>query len=164
MTRSPALFGGTAGVFTAVLAIAAHGGAGGGVPSGPAAALLIAVAVGVGIVGAHLPVSPPVALLAVGQVASHGALVSVTDTHTHTTAPMIAAHVLAVVGCALLLGAAARLHAVCSRALRVATAPVLVLAAPAVLRPTAATMPTPGIVFPSPISVRGPPAAAVAVP
>jgi len=163
LSSSPALLGGTAGVCTAVLAIAAHGAAGGGMPSGAAAALLVAVAVGVGITGAHHPVLPPTVLLAAGQIASHVALSSVTDDHTHTTAPMIAAHVLAVAGCALLLGVADRLHSVCARTIRLASTPLPTAAAPPAALPVHPTMLHRGIVFPSTISVRGPPATATAV-
>lgn len=162
MTTHPALLGATAGIATAALAIAAHGAAGGAVPAGPAATLLVAVAVGVGVLGAHLPTLPPVALLAAGQIGSHLALTAVTDEHAHTSATMLAGHTVAVLGCALLLGAAQRLIAACSRAARGVLSRRPGVAAPAVLRPRGDRVAYPRRPAASTISRRGPPAVPVA--
>ncbi|TCN52289.1 hypothetical protein EV641_108166 [Rhodococcus sp. SMB37] len=163
MTTSPALLGGTAGVSTAALAVAAHGAAGGSVPTNPAVALLTAVAVGVGIVGAGRPAMSPVALLAAGQLGTHLVLSTLTDGHLHLSVSMLAAHTAAVVGCALLIGIADRLYAACTSVVQHARPWRPTIAAPAVLVPRIDTDPYIVRPLPSCISRRGPPTARFAV-
>jgi hypothetical protein len=163
VTTSPALLGGTAGVSTAVLAVAAHGAAGGSVPTNPAVALLTAVAVGVGIVGAGRPTMPPVALLAVGQLGTHLVLSTLTDGHLHISASMLAAHIAAIIGCALLIGIADHLYAACTSVVQCARPWRPTVPAPTFLIPC--IDPEPHIIrlLPSGISRRGPPAARLSV-
>lgn len=159
MTTSPSLLGTTAGVSTVVLAVAAHGAAGGDVPTGPTAALLLAVAAGVGVVGAHLPVVPPLVLLAAGQVGTHVVLTTVTTGHMHAPPAMFTAHVVAVVLCAVLLGLAQRLYDACSRAVRAAlTFRTRISSRPQILPRTSTDRLVWGRAPPS-ISRRGPPVA-----
>ncbi|MEE2030712.1 hypothetical protein [Rhodococcus chondri] len=159
MTTSSPLLGTIAGVTTAVLAVAAHGAAGGGIPTGPTAALLLAIAVGVGMVGAQLPAMPPIVLLAAGQAGTHVVLNAVTTGHMHAPAAMFTAHVVAVALCAMLLGAARRLYDACSRAVRaVLTFRTGVASLPRIL-PRTSTDRLVGGRAPPNISRRGPPAA-----
>jgi len=160
VTTTRTLLGTTAGIATAVLAVAAHGAAGGGVPTGPTAVLLVAIAAGVGVLGAHQPSLPPLVLLAGGQAATHAALTTLVPGHTHPSACMFAAHAVAVVGCALLLAAAARLYAACGTVVRVALLRLPVIAAPAVLAPTRSTDRLVWGRAPPAISRRGPPVVA----
>ncbi|MHC3366108.1 hypothetical protein ACYAFX_00810 [Rhodococcus aetherivorans] len=120
MTPGSTLRGAAAGALTAALAVAAHGGAGGGVPGNAAVALLLAVAAGVGLVAAHLRAVPTAVLLAAGQGATHLVLAAVTTGHLHASAPMLVAHTVAVVACAALLEAAQRLYGPLTRAVRAA--------------------------------------------
>ncbi|ANZ27382.1 hypothetical protein A4U64_23910 [Rhodococcus sp. WB1] len=161
MTPGSTLRGAAAGALTAALAVAAHGGAGGGVPGNAAVALLLAVAAGVGLVAAHLRAVPTAVLLAAGQGATHLVLATVTTGHLHASAPMLVAHTVAVVACAALLEAAQRLYGPLTRAVRAAwtAAPPRIEAARTVLpvvagRTVASARPTPCI------SRRGPPVAA----
>ncbi|WP_068164237.1 hypothetical protein [Rhodococcus phenolicus] len=162
MSAGPILRGATAGALTAALAIAAHAAAGGGAPTGPGAALLVAVAAVVGVLGAHMTAVPTIALLAVGQAGTHVVLAAVPAEHTHMSWTMLAAHVIAIAGCARLLTAAERLYAAITRAVRAALsagpvpveAPVRVVPAGAVRRIVEARPP------PS-IRRRGPPVAVV---
>ncbi|WP_407443087.1 hypothetical protein [Rhodococcus sp. (in: high G+C Gram-positive bacteria)] len=159
MNTNPALLGSTAGITTAALAAAAHGAAGGGVPTGPASALLVAVAAGVGIVGAYVPTLPPIALLTVGQLGTHAVLSALTEGHPHTSGSMFAAHLVAVAGCAVLLVAAARLFDACSTAIRAVTLRLGGVHVPASLAPTRTTDPLVWGRAPPAISRRGPPVA-----
>ncbi|KLL96862.1 hypothetical protein NJ76_06540, partial [Rhodococcus sp. IITR03] len=92
MTRYPTVLGTTAGIATAVLAVAAHGSAGGGVPTGPVAVLLVAVAAIVGILGAHQPSLSPLVLLAGGRRPRHVALTVLVPGHEHLSVSMLGAH------------------------------------------------------------------------
>ncbi|MDV2477728.1 hypothetical protein F8M49_24345 [Rhodococcus zopfii] len=118
MATGPVLRGATAGALTAALAIVAHAAAGGGMPAAPGAVLLVAVAATVGVAAAHLPAVPTVALLAAGQAGTHAVLATVPAEHTHLSWTMLAAHVVAVAGCARLLTVAGRLHAAITRVVR----------------------------------------------
>ncbi|MGX6510155.1 hypothetical protein [Rhodococcus sp. SJ-2] len=163
MTTNPALLGGTAGVSTAALAVAAHGAAGGSIPTNPAVALLTAVAVGVGIVGAGRPRTSPAVLLAAGQLGTHLVLSSLTDGHLHLSPAMLAAHAVAVVGCALLIGIADHLYAACTSVVRRVRAWRPAITASTVLVPRIDTDSYIVRSFPSGISRRGPPGARFAV-
>ncbi|WP_016933498.1 hypothetical protein [Rhodococcus sp. R1101] len=160
MTRYPTVLGTTAGITTAVLAVAAHGTAGGGVPTGPVTVLLVAVAAIVGILGAHQPSLPPLVLLAGGQAATHVTLTVVAPGHEHMSVSMLAAHMIAVVVCALLLTAAVRVYAACGTALRTVLMRGPGVDAPAVLAPTSSTDRLVWGRAPPAISRRGPPLAA----
>ena len=160
MTRYPTVLGTTAGITTAVLAVAAHGAAGGGVPTGPVTVLLIAVAATIGILGAHQPSLPPVALLAGGQAATHVALTVLVAGHGHMSLSMLGAHVIAVAGCAVLLTAAARVYGACGTVWKTVLMRGPVVDAPAVLAPTSSTNRLVWGRAPPAISRRGPPIAA----
>ncbi|MEU5841194.1 hypothetical protein [Rhodococcus sp. NPDC047139] len=157
---SPTVLGTTAGIATAVLAVAAHGAAGGGVPSGPVAVLLIAVAAAVGILGANQPSLPPLVLLTGGQAAIHVVLSVLVAGHGHMSASMLGAHMIAIAGCAVLLGAAARLYGACSTAWKIVLIRGPVVDRPAVLAPTSSTDRLVWGRAPPAISRRGPPIAA----
>lgn len=159
MTTNPTLLGATAGTTTAVLALAAHGVAGGGVPTGPAAALLLAVAAGVGVVGARVPGLPPAVLLTAGQLGTHAVLTTLTAGHPHSSWSMLVAHAVAVAGCAMLIAAASKLYAACGTTLRVVLVRLGVPAVPAVIVPTTSTGPLVWGRAPPAISRRGPPIA-----
>ncbi|AHD22231.1 hypothetical protein NXT08_13005 [Rhodococcus pyridinivorans] len=163
MTRYPTVLGTTAGIATAVLAVAAHGAAGGGVPTGPVAVLLVAVAAIVGILGAHQPSLSPLVLLAGGQAATHVALTVLVPGHEHLSVSMLGAHMLAVAVCAVLLTAAAHVYAACGTALRVVLLRGPRVAAPAVLAPTSSTDRLVWGRAPPAISRRGPPLATAAL-
>jgi len=104
----------TATAFTGALAVAAHAFAGGGLPSGGAAALLIVVASTTGLLAATDRASHGPALAAVlagGQLASHGAMAATSHPHNLITPDHIAlswflmmlAHTLAVAAGAWLM-------------------------------------------------------------
>lgn len=160
MAAGPILRGATAGALTGALAIAAHAVAGGGVPTGPGAALFVAVVAAVGVAGAHLPAVPTVVLLAVGQAGTHGVLTTVPAEHTHLSGTMLAAHVVAVVGCARLLTVAARLHIAITHVVRavLSTGPVPV-EAPVRVAPVGAVRRIVEARPPPSIRRRGPPVA-----
>ena len=112
--------GGAVGVLTVALAVAAHGMADGGYPSGSAAVLLLIVGLGVGaIVAIPSPrsrVRGAFAGLALGQIASHVALavgVSHEMAHAHSILPspgMLGFHLAASAVTAALLCAAESLY------------------------------------------------------
>ncbi|WP_233165311.1 hypothetical protein [Mycobacterium sp. AT1] len=114
---------------TATLAVAAHGTAGGGLPSGPTAALLALLSITLGSLVATIRATPDfrslLAVLAVGQLLGH-ALLGVGG-HSHPSvegAPsllMLAAHLAAVVVGSALIAAGGRLAAAVSRVLVAAT-------------------------------------------
>ena len=114
---------------TATLAVAAHGTAGGGLPSGPTAALLALLSITLGSLVATIrdttDFGPLLAVLAGGQLLGH-ALLGVGG-HSHPSAEgapsplMLAAHLAAVVVGAALIAAGGRLAAAVSRALVAAT-------------------------------------------
>lgn len=154
--------GTAAGALTAVVAALAHSWAGGMAPAGAHAVLLGVVAAGIGGVTAVAParVSGLLGILAVGQVTSHLVLAG----HDHvggapaTGAPMLVAHIAAVVTCAVLLTAASGLAAALSRtvhALVTAASPLITEQGP-VRRPTGRASHR-RHVFATSISHRGPP-------
>ncbi|MGU3437382.1 hypothetical protein ACNHUS_30770 [Actinomycetes bacterium M1A6_2h] len=127
MTRE--LRGGCVGALTAALAVAAHGVAGGGVPSSTSWVFLLALCVCVGVAAATVsPASPSfvvlVGWLAAGQGLAHWALslhLGPSDAamiHPSMTAPMWGAHAAAVTACALLVVAAERLYGPITSVLR----------------------------------------------
>ncbi|MEU6560021.1 hypothetical protein [Nocardia nova] len=129
-----AVRGGLVGAAVAVLAVAAHGWAGGGYPDSAALTLLVLIATATGTFASLLPRRwGRVAVLAAlggGQAAAHLAL-SILPAHGETscgsgllTVPngwMAAAHAVATVVCALLIVAAERLYAAVSRSVRAIT-------------------------------------------
>ncbi|MGY1896099.1 hypothetical protein [Nocardia gipuzkoensis] len=134
------LRGGLVGVLVGVLAVAAHGSAGAGVPGSTELTLVLLIAAGVGAAAAagasRACLRPSVAagLLGAGQLLSHAAL-SILVGHDHSgtgsiatvsplpTAWMLLAHIVAAVGCAALIVLAERLYAAVSGALRAILAP-----------------------------------------
>lgn len=148
----PALLRGcVVGVATGALAVAAHGAAGGGYPTSSGAALLLLTALltgwasgsvvpGVRGALAHRAAIPGVGVfgpLAAGQFAGHWALTGLTGRHTgaHTAfgeslsggprgTAMFAAHLLAVLLCALVIAAAERLYRAASAVVRALLTPV----------------------------------------
>jgi hypothetical protein len=117
------LRGVTSGVFTIALAVAAHGLADGMVPSGGSVALLgvVAAALGAGVARWQRTSQTPVlvGVLAFGQLVGHLAL-SAGDAMpaTRLSAPMLAAHLAAVLVGATLVAAAERLYTALSSAIR----------------------------------------------
>ncbi|MEV6428404.1 hypothetical protein [Nocardia sp. NPDC051463] len=128
------------GLVVGALAIAAHGPAGGGYPDSAEAALVLLIAAAVGCAAARSPIARGrlgvLGLLAGGQLAGHWVL-SEFLSHSHDSsvgtaiqlpaaAPptgwMLAAHAVATLGCAALIGSAERLYATASGALRTALA------------------------------------------
>ncbi|WP_280402621.1 hypothetical protein [Nocardia carnea] len=139
------------GVATGALAVAAHGAAGGGYPTSTGAAFLLLTALvtgwASGSVGpgmrsafAHRAAAPVVAVLgplAAGQFAGHWALTGLTGHHAGADtaigeslsggpfgAAMFAAHLLAVLLCALVIVAAERLYRAASAVVRALLTPV----------------------------------------
>ncbi|WP_328407869.1 hypothetical protein [Nocardia sp. NBC_00403] len=130
------------GLVLGALAIAAHGPAGGGYPDSAQAALMLLIAASVGCATTRSPIARrPIGLLGVlagGQLAGHLVLSGLLG-HGHDsgvgtsiqlptaalpTGWMLAAHVVATLGCAALIVSAERLYAMASGALRtVLTAP-----------------------------------------
>ncbi|MFE6863569.1 hypothetical protein [Nocardia sp. NPDC057668] len=115
-----------AGGAVAVLAVAAHGVAGGGIPGSAGLTLLIAAAAAIGALAATLR-SPGalVALMALGQPVGHVALSGLAHSghgsparELVTDGSMAAAHALATVVFAALLLLAERLYGFVSRAVR----------------------------------------------
>jgi hypothetical protein len=126
---------------TAALAVAAHGTAGGGLPSGSTAALLVLLSITLGALVATIrdavDVRVLVAVLAVGQLLGHVLLGAGGHAHSPTAgAPllMLGAHLVAVAVGAALIAAGGRLAAALSR--------VLVVAARLVRHPVATTFAT----------------------
>ncbi|MFH5211129.1 hypothetical protein [Antrihabitans spumae] len=114
------------GAFVGALAVAAHGSAGGGYPSGTALTLLVIVSGALGATAATIARPGPLgiaALLAGGQLLGHYAL-SVTADHSHAggfgLGAMALAHCVATVTSAFLIVVAERLLAVVTNVLRVA--------------------------------------------
>jgi hypothetical protein len=148
MTTTPTgtaarLRGAAAGLLTAALAVAAHGGAGGGVPTGTAVVLLAVLAATIGGLAATgartADVRVLLALLAAGQLVGH-VMLSV-DGHSHgapaSPAPaMLVAHAAAVAAGAVLIAAGDRLCRAVSRAVEVT---VRAIAAPIPGRPILVT-------------------------
>ncbi|MFE3191583.1 hypothetical protein ACFXHA_21415 [Nocardia sp. NPDC059240] len=119
--------GGLAGVATAALAVAAHGFAGGGYPGSSGLMLLVLVTAALGALAAAVRPRAALPLLMVaGQPACHIALSGLVA-HGHAAhameftdhGPMLAAHAVAGLGCALLILVAERLYTLISRAVAV---------------------------------------------
>ncbi|NLU85075.1 hypothetical protein [Rhodococcus sp. HNM0569] len=160
-----ALRGSSVGAVTAALSIAAHGIAGGGLPTTSALTLLVLTCAGLGaaVAGtgrATRGVMPLAAALALGQFCGHVALA--VGAPAHDALPglgMLGAHAAATAVCAGLVLACERLYGPLVRTLRVVFAP------PRVPARTAAWVPVPG---PPPslldtpllrcVPLRGPPA------
>jgi len=118
----------TAAAFTAALAVAGHALAGGGWPTGAAAALLTVVALTTGLVaGSATTPAALMGILTVGQLGAHLALATAGHTHSAVSAPwqaMLAAHAVAVLAGAALMTLAQRSAEVLSGVIRrCATAP-----------------------------------------
>ncbi|WP_157181621.1 hypothetical protein [Nocardia testacea] len=130
------------GATTAILAVAAHGVAGGGYPTSAGAALLLLTALVTGAAAGSIlgvsgrsrayPGRSTLIALAVGQFAGHWALTGLTGHHgapvDSTPEPlpgstMTAFHLLAVAVCALAITAAERLYRCASSVLRVLLEP-----------------------------------------
>ncbi|MEU1984655.1 hypothetical protein [Nocardia sp. NPDC019395] len=133
------------GLATGALAVAAHGAAGGGYPSSTGVALLLLTTLVTGWASGsvvadvrgrytHRAVTPGLGILlplAAGQLAGHWALTGLTGHHSGADtalgesvagplpAAMLAAHLLAVLLCALVIAATERLYREASAALRV---------------------------------------------
>lgn len=111
--------GASVGACSAAVAIAAHGAAGGSLPTGPALVLLGLVATALGAVVAGFRIRPAgshfatlTAAMCVGQTAGHITLTAVAG-HHHESAPavpMLAAHLGAALLCALLTVLAEQLY------------------------------------------------------
>ncbi|MFI9405656.1 hypothetical protein [Nocardia sp. NPDC052316] len=121
------LRGGLVGVLVGALAVAAHGVAGGGFPGSTELTLVLLVAA---LAGSAANVAARgrgsvLALLALGQVASHLALSGLLG-HEHggaatdplPTGGMLAAHAVATIGCAAVISVVERLYALVSGAVR----------------------------------------------
>ncbi|GAA5095653.1 hypothetical protein [Nocardia iowensis] len=144
------LRGGLVGVLVGVLAVAAHGVAGGGLPSSAELTLVLLVAAAAGCAANVVAAGrgSVLGLLAFGQLAGHSALSGLLGHEHATTAPtaalptgwMLVAHVVATFTCAALISVAERLYAVASGAVRA------VLAAPHPPRVVGSThWPNPGL-------------------
>ncbi|OBG86862.1 hypothetical protein A5699_20360 [Mycobacterium sp. E802] len=127
-TDSAAGLRGTAvGSLTAALAVAAHGMAGGSLPTGAVAAQLAILAVTLGTIAATVARANRVAvlwlLLGAGQLLAH--LLMAATSHSHDSWPgptMFGAHVVAVSLGAALIACGARLSAAVSRVVRAVAA------------------------------------------
>jgi hypothetical protein len=124
-TPESCLRGIAAGLLTAALAFAAHGLAGGGLPSASGAALLAVLSATVGgvvvVTARARGTRVLVALLGAGQLVGH--LVLAVAGHGHHSSgmplvPMLLAHIIAVAVGALLIAASGRLCAAVCTALR----------------------------------------------
>jgi hypothetical protein len=163
--RRPALLRGAAvGALTAALALAAHGTAAGVFPAGGVFAQVLVLA---GAVAVPAAVTRPglgglLAMLAAGQAAGHQLLG--VDGHAHAQlnpAVMLAAHIAAVVGGALLIGAGERLGAALSRTVAAICGPASPRVPPAASARRRAGQPLQSaLLVRASISHRGPPVAA----
>lgn len=113
------------GLLTAALAVAAHGAGGGLLPNGATMALLAVLASTAGAVAVTIPrANAPrhlFGVLAIGQLLAHVLLSAAGHQHAGTSGvAMLAAHVLAVVAGAALIGAGDRLWRALSCAVRAA--------------------------------------------
>lgn len=160
------LRGGAAGLLTATLTPAAHAFAGGGFSSGPAAVLVLLVAVTVGATATLLPRTGDARLmallLAAGQLVGHGVLGAAAH-HAHADpAPpwlMAAAHLAAVLVGAVLISIGDRLCRMLSRVVRqvLPRVPSPVSATPAVGAVQADQPLFSSLALVSSVSHRGPP-------
>jgi len=111
--------GGATGSLTAALAVAAHGAGGGLLPNGATLALLVILATTAGAVAAVITPRYLLGVLAVSQLLAHLLLGASGHHHGDSSGvAMLAAHVLAVVAGAALIGAGDRLWRALSRAVR----------------------------------------------
>ncbi|MGQ4598835.1 hypothetical protein [Nocardia sp. R6R-6] len=133
------LRGGLVGALVATLAVAAHGAAGGGVPDTTELTLLLLIAIATGSAAGMVSTRPGpalVGLLGAGQLAGHAELSGssafdharhgITGATTVSILPagwMLFAHVIATLGCAVLIVLAGRLYTVASGVLRALFAP-----------------------------------------
>ena len=116
-----------AGLLTAALAVAAHGVAGSGAPTGTAVVLLAVLAATVGALAATIARTADVACCSAclrrGQLVGHLMLSVAGHSHGGSTSPapaMLVAHALAVAVGAILIAAGDRLCRTVSRAIEVA--------------------------------------------
>ncbi|MGE0219233.1 hypothetical protein [Mycolicibacterium sp.] len=157
--RAP-LRGTATGLLTAALAVAAHGVAGGGAPSGASVVQLLVIAATVGALASVLTggLGVLLGLLGAGQLISHVSLGAVGHAHAPAGAAMLAAHVFAVALGALLICAGDRLCGAVSRVLTATAAAVTVpVCAP---RPVLTTADQPlhwMLLLTASMSHRGPP-------
>lgn len=140
-TSAARLRGTAAGLLTAALAVAAHGGAGGSVPTGSSLVLLAVLAMTVGGLTATIARTADVRillpLLATGQLVGHVMMSGAGHSHGATTSPvpaMLVAHVLAVAVGGLLIATGDRL---CRAVSRVVEVVARVIAPPIWSRPAA---------------------------
>lgn len=124
MSATPALLRGCGvGVVSPALALAAHATGGGMLPDTPALFLLVGVGTALGTAAGTLPWLRSarlglLALLGLGQLAGHLLLgVTAMDPHVSPSPTMLAAHVVAVLVAAALVGLAARVDPACTAAL-----------------------------------------------
>lgn len=155
----------TAAAFTAALAVAGHALAGGGWPTGAAAALLTVVALTTGLVADGRTRLSLVGILAVGQLGAHLALAAAGHVHQTPSAPwqlMLAAHTAAVLVGAALMTLAQRSAEVLSGVVRrCATAPRVPARPPRILRIPRNPQPRQHVrLLAASLSHRGPPAGA----
>jgi hypothetical protein len=169
---SAPLRGTATGLLTAALAVAAHGAAGGALPTGALGAHLVVLAATVGAltVGLRSAASTPVlvGLLGVGQLLAHLLFTAAGHAHGPDTASlpphrawvMVFAHTVAVVAGAMLVAAVGRLGGALSRAVRAARPvdlPPVAPTAPTVLV-CSADQPLRALTLASSVARRGPPA------
>jgi hypothetical protein len=170
---SPAshLRGLAAGSLTVALAAAAHGAAGGAVPSGATAAELGLLAVTIGALSATIAggerIRVQLALLAAGQLLAHILLGTVGHHHGNATGPsgatMVLAHLIAITCGAALIATAEYLCSALSRAVRAADppAPLPVTGAPTPAFRDADQPLRSALLLAASMSHRGPPVGAV---
>ena len=147
-----------------LLTVAAHGAAGGGLPDATSSTVLVAVCAVIGALATTTVTRSrfaTAALLGAGQLAGHAAL-STTMHHVHSagpgTLPMLTAHAIATVLCAVLIVAAARLLSAITHVVRVIAILDYRLDTPIRQRPIArSTAPQFTVPFTDVISRRGPP-------
>ncbi|MGW4364936.1 hypothetical protein ACWEKT_04760 [Nocardia takedensis] len=164
-SSTAAVRGGAVGASVAVLAVAAHGAAGGGLPDSTEGAFVLLAAVLAGALVAALPANrlAVFGLLAAGQGAAHtvlGGLVG--HGHAETDGPpglwMTFAHAVATVVCGALILLTHRLYAVITTALRAATTHPRVDPLPRLAAPVPAGFALPSLSPNGAIGPRAPPA------
>ena len=161
----PRLRGTAAGLLTAALAVAAHGVAGGALPTGASAAQLAVLAATVGTVAATLARAADtqvlLGLLAAGQLFGHVMLSAVGHSHASATpaAAMLVAHLAAIAAGAVLIAAGDRLCRAVSRAVRAAVRTVCppVVVAPVMASGDADQPLRSALLLAASVSHRGPP-------
>jgi hypothetical protein len=161
------LRGTAAGLLTAALAVAAHGVGSGAAPTGAATAQLAVLAATVGALAGTIRHAADarvlLGLLAAGQLLGHLMLSAVGHSHAPTTAPpgavMLAAHLVAIAGGAVLIAAVDRLCRAMSRAVRAAVRIVCrpVWAAAAIVTGAADQPLRSALLLAASVSHRGPP-------